>query len=436
MHPRGSVLLGPLWLWRQWDIRCRGRGSVIGRHRFATECGRTRRGRRVGTRRSWGAAVGTGGVGAGGVDGGVSDARSGSGGNLDAGGGGTGGVSATGGSTGTGGKATGGVPSTGGVSGTGGVTATGGTAAQACPDSSSYVGQSAWPDKLVVTAGAKYCGHFKETRNLEQEYAAKAKLTVAAGTYPLANTSGTYDFALPVCFESRPGEQIPAFAGAGKIKTIATTSSSTGFRSCDQVDTQPIKVGDATSWSFTMVLAYWSWTGPPQPPAWDGSVLEHPSSGSPDDKSPGYTTDFELCDGTDCDDQWQDVKFEACNPDYPLQRHTVAFQGGQIVLDVRITGQVGVSVMLAAFTSASGTLNGQAFTQNDYWKLVYSADHHHFIRNFAVLFDAPIGDACGLKVLNFWGNREGAPLPDVYTIKCDLSNLAAAATTSATLALP
>lgn len=185
-----------------------------------------------------------------------------------------------------------------------------------------------------------------------------------------------------------------------------------------------------------MALVYASWTGPPQPPVLDGSILDRLSSGGPDDKSPGYSNTLELCDGTACDDQWQDVLFEACNPGYPLQRHTVTFEGGQIVLDVRITGAVGASVMLAAFTSASGTLNGTPFTQKDYWKLVYSADHHHYTRNFAVLFDAPIGGACGLKILNFWGSRFEAPLPEVYTIKCDLSNIAASAVSSATIDLP
>jgi hypothetical protein len=118
-----------------------------------------------------------------------------------------------------------------------------------------------------------------------------------------------------------------------------------------------------------------------------------------------------------------------------LQRHTITFAGGQIVLDVPITGAVGVTVMLAAFTRASGTLDGKAFTQTDYWKLVYSADHHHFTRNFAVLFDTPIGDACGLKVLNFWGSRYLAPLPDVSTIRCDLTSIAPLAVSSATVDL-
>jgi hypothetical protein len=318
---------------------------------------------------------------------------------------------------------------------TGGVLGTGGTAVQACPDSSGYVGNATWPDKLVVTAGAKYCGHFKEMRNLDQEYAAKAKLSFAPGTYPLANSAGTYDFTLPVCFETRPGVPVPAIAGPGKVKTTVYKSTVDTFSSCTHEVKQPLTSAGSTSRYFSMGLVYFGWTGPPQPPVLDGSILDQWSSGRVGDTRPGYSDALELCEGTSCDDDWQDVLFESCNPDYPMQRHTVVFEGGQIVLDVRITGAVGVSVMLAAFTSASGTLNGTAFTQTDYWKLVYSADHHHFTRNFAVLFDTPIGGACGLKVTSFWGSRYEAPLPEVYTIKCDLSNIATAAVTSATIDL-
>ncbi len=317
---------------------------------------------------------------------------------------------------------------------TGGVTGAGGGTSLMCPDSSRYVGNDAWPDQLVVTLGATYCGAFKEIRNLEQEFAAKAKLTIAAGTYRLANTAGTYDLTLPVCFERPPGAAIPFFAGAGKVKTIPQSSSVDTYRSCGHAVTQPISVAGSSDWMFSMRLSYWTWSGTPQPPRLDGSILDLPTPAQA--KTPGYLNDLELCSGTDCDDQAEDLKFEACNPDYPLQRHTISFDGGQVVFDVRITGEVGVAVMTSAFTAASGTLGGTAFAQTDYWKLVYSADHHHFIRNFAVLFAAPIGGACGLKVLNFYGSRVNAPLPDVYSIRCDLSSIAAHPVTQALLESP
>jgi hypothetical protein len=316
---------------------------------------------------------------------------------------------------------------------------TGGSVARACPTSSDYVGNAAWPDQLVVTTGATYCGAFKEMRSphLAQEYAAKAKLTFAPGTYRLASTAGTYSFALPICFERLAGVPVPTFAGAGQVKTIPSTSSVTTYRSSSHQDKQPLLSAASGTWSFAMNIGYWTWSGTPVPPVLDGGVLDAYSSGDPNDKSPGYATSLELCEGPACDDQWEDVQFEACNPtSYPLHRHTITFDGGQVVLDVRITGQVGAAEMVGAFTAASGTLDGTAFTQTDYWDLVYSADHHHFIRNFAVLFDAPIGGACGLKVLNFIGNDPRLTLPEVDTINCDLSNISARTVSTAVLELP
>jgi hypothetical protein len=381
------------------------------------------------------ATGGAGGAGGGGIDGGTGGRAAGG-----AGGAGGGGVDRGTGGTGAGGFGTGGTkPGSGGIVGTGGATTggtqgSGGSTAQVCPGSTSYVGDRAWPDKLVVTSGAKYCGHFKEMRNLEQEYAAKARLTIAPGTYPLPSSAGTYNFALPICFERRPGEPVPTFAGAGQVKATSYKSTVDSFVSNSLDATQPIRLEGSPAWIFSMRLGYFGYTGTPQPPVLDGSYLCHLSTGQVGDTRPGYQTYLELCQGTACDDLWQDVRFEACVPDYPLQRHTVTFAGGQIVLDVPITGAVGVTVMLAAFTSASGTLDGKAFTQTDYWKLVYSADHHHFLRNFAVLFDTPIGDACGLKILKFYGTQDALlPLPEVDTIRCDLTTIAPLAVSSATV---
>jgi hypothetical protein len=391
------------------------------------------------------ACAGTGGVSPNGGAGGTSVGSS-TGGTIatSAGGAATGGA-ATGGSNtggaGTGGTATGGTKTgSGGVTGVGGsaggtTAATGGVTAQACPNSSDYVGNAAWPDQLVVTSGATYCGAFKEIRNpnLEHEYAAKAKLTIVPGTYRLSNTAGTYDFSLPVCFERLAGVPVPSFAGAGQVKTIPSASTVSTYRSNGHTASQPLRSAASGTWSFSMRLSYWTWSGTPAPPVLDGSVLDTYSTTG---NTPGYANQLELCDGTACDDQWEDVKFEACNPTtYPLNRHTITFDSEQVALDVRITGEVSVAEMIGAFTAASGTLDGTAFTQTDYWDLVYSADHHHFIRNFAVLFDAPIGGACGLKVLNFVGNNPGGSLPEVNTINCDLSNIAARTVTNAVLEL-
>jgi hypothetical protein len=96
----------------------------------------------------------------------------------------------------------------------------------------------------------------------------------------------------------------------------------------------------------------------------------------------------------------------------------VDFEGGDLTLELRM-GESVAATEPAAFVRASGTLDGQGFEQDDYWKLIYNPSHHHFSRNFAVLFDAPIGSACGLKVVGVdpWGDP---PPAQVHTIDCEL----------------
>lgn len=69
-------------------------------------------------------------------------------------------------------------------------------------------------------------------------------------------------------------------------------------------------------------------------------------------------------------------------------------------------------------------------TSSDYYKLVYSAVHHHFLRRFAVIFDSPIGNACGLKVLDFDAYESTAT---AYTIACDLTTIEERAVSEALL---
>jgi hypothetical protein len=136
-----------------------------------------------------------------------------------------------------------------------------------------------------------------------------------------------------------------------------------------------------------------------------------------------------LCPSATCMGTWNQVNFYSCTATTDsLNRHTISFAGGQMVLDVMI-GMAGAGTGPSAFVKASGTLDGTAFQQTDYWKLVYRPEHHHFRRNFAVLFDAPIGGACGVKVENV----KDAQLVQMHTINCDLSNIEARTITAVTV---
>lgn len=388
-----------------------------------------------------GGDAGAGGTGAGGLGYGGEPALGGVGGAGVGGGSGEGGASgsAVGGGEpgGSGGAATGG-QTTGGASGgagsggeepggsdqggaaTGGGAPDGGTGGNIepdCPDDTDFVGDPAWPHRLEVTDGAEYCGAFDEMRNLDQEFAVKAKIRIAPGNYPLADTTGTYAVALPVCFEGKPGTVMPSFAGAGEVEVLWSDNPINSSASYSHVFNQPLSASDTGTWTFQGYTSYWETADPPRP-------LPPPLDGTPLDAwgDTGHATELWLCEGNSCD-EWDDVRFEACDADYPLELNRVTFEGGEVTFELGITGGVGTQEMLSVFPRASGTLDGTPFSQTDYFRLVYSADHHHFVRSVAVLFDQPIGGACGLKVLDVVAHVPTSTLPRAFTIDCDLSDL-------------
>jgi hypothetical protein len=323
--------------------------------------------------------------------------------------------------------ATGGTEASGGSSGAtaGGTQASsGGSSAQGCPDSSAYVGNSTWQQRLEVKAGADYCGGWSEARTLEQELAAKAKLHIVAGTYPLPDASGSYAFALPVCFEFPGGTTAPSFAGPGQI-TLTQSTLAPQVRYTDLIR-QPFNTLPSTNWTFQASLSLNSTVGvQPEPLVFDGSGLVAPFG------SNSTVQVLQLCASDICARGVADLWFDSCNPEtYRLNRSTVTFAGGQVIFDVRIEALPGGISESPMFILASGTLDSVAFEQRDYWSLVYSATHHQFTRSFAVLFESPINGACGLKVTKL-DPYNGSQLPQLYTIHCDLSNIAERSVTAA-----
>jgi hypothetical protein len=292
-----------------------------------------------------------------------------------------------------------------------------GTSAPACPTSTDFVGSKSWLGKVQATETAEYCGTSRETRTLEQELAAKAKMRIPAGTYPLPEQAGTYSFAWPVCFEFPPGKEAPKFAGAGQI--LLKRAAYTADEFYRYAGTQPVTSSQSTDLLFLSDLSdrMTPGAGPPT------FVLD----GRGPTLSDSWQSVFSLCQSEDCAGKWDEVQFYSCGSDRDrLLRDTITFFGGQLVLELRI-GIANAGTEPSSFVLASGTLDGTTFAQRDYWKLVYRPEHHHYYRHFAVLFDAPIAGACGLKA-----EKVGDAAVSVHTINCDLSNLASISVTTAT----
>ena len=281
-----------------------------------------------------------------------------------------------------------------------------------CPPSDNYVGESSWLQSVEVTQSALYCARFDEGRSLAEEPHFKAMLRVIEGTYPLPHLAGLGSLSLPLCVQMPEGQELPTLDGTGNVDTNINTWQDTTYYS--HLLEQAMEDGAGETWWMKATLRLES-TVPGQQPA---ALLLDGSAAAP---WSGVGGDFSLCpdDAQSCSGGRH---FLACNPTtYRLQHHSVNFVGGDVLLEVRM-GESAAATEPAAFVQASGTLDGQSFEQQDYWRLIYNPTHHHFSRDFAVLFDDPIGSACGLKVINVdpWGDP---PPVQVHTIDCDLSEI-------------
>jgi hypothetical protein len=276
-----------------------------------------------------------------------------------------------------------------------------------CPEASDYVGGN-WAITVEVTDLAIYCSVFDEGRTLEDEYRIKSKLRLIPGTFALPEENGTYPFFLPHCFEFLFDEQ-PVAEEVGEIQ--ANHSPYNGGMTYRWSITQPMRTGAGNVWEFKADLHS----------EMDSGVSRFTLNGDWGDEFGTGWQSFMLCkqeDGECKDVRW----YSSCHYDNAdLQKHTVTFEGGSIELFMRM-GWSPASTEPALFISGSGTLDGTLFSQEDFYKLIYNPTHHHFSRDFIVLFDTPISSACGILVqeLEPWPMD---PLGRVTLVDCDLSEI-------------
>jgi hypothetical protein len=245
-------------------------------------------------------------------------------------------------------------------------------------------------------------------RTLEEEYQIKSKLRFIPGTFALPAENGTYPFFLPHCFEFLFGEQ-PVAEGAGEVR--ANHSPYNGGMNYHWSITQPMRTGAGDVWALEINLNIWL----------DAGVDRFTINGDWGDPWENSWHSFMLCK-QDCQ-TWEDNRwYSSCHYDNAnLQKHTVTYEGGSIELFIRM-GWSAASTEPAMFISGSGTLDGTSFSQEGFYKLIYNPEHHHFSRDFIVLFDSPISTACGIKVqhLDPWND---IPPGRVALVRCDLSEI-------------
>jgi hypothetical protein len=282
-----------------------------------------------------------------------------------------------------------------------------------CPRAEDYVGSASWPHAVVATDSAIYCATFDESRTLREELDLKALLRVVPGRYPMPDVAGPVAFYLPVCLDFGDGMP-PARDGTGTVMHSQFTymgndSHQNNVRQSFLVD------GASREMQIDIRLV-----GP------EGMPATHTLDGSTNDvfgETVGSWTVVLCGTGEEC--YYPGARrFDSCDhATSSLHRHTLALFGGDpLVLELRI-GVSAASTEPGAFVRAAGTFRGTAFDQRDYFRLVYNPEHHHFSRDFAVFFDAPIDGACGLEIINLESFDSDFQPDQAFTIDCDLNRI-------------
>lgn len=258
---------------------------------------------------------------------------------------------------------------------------------------------------LRVEAGAEYCYTFDSTVGAQEQMALKARVLFVPGSYEIPAENGEFDLDVPVCLQfPEPGAE-PRIEGAGRVtQDIRTDWFSMSI--C-----QPLRDGAGEVFWLSTSL------GGGFPPAGDTLVLDERST-DPISGSWSVRLSREGCGSLVERRYFQSCHYSWIDPQF----HNVQFEGGEVSLELRIA--MVDATMFGLFPRATGVLDGTAFEQADYWKLAFHSVLHFFLCDFIILFDQPIGGACGLKIekLSTWDDYID-PERKLATIRCDCSEI-------------
>jgi hypothetical protein len=254
-----------------------------------------------------------------------------------------------------------------------------------CPGPELYSGDQEWTGTLEVSPDECLLVYSLEGLTIPDALSAKAIIRHAPGSYPLPNSAGDYTLRLPLCVFTEPDSPPLQVDATGQV-TVETS-------------------GDAIWMYHDQILV--------------------------DDSGGEWLTEASISgEGGILGLNTAQLRHELSSTHLFLNtfryherfRHTLNFSGGQLISDFFVNGRTPSSGLLVR---ASGVLDGIAFEQASYWRLIASQYHHFWGADWAVLFDTPVGSACGLRVEA--GNPaypEAVSLDTkVYTIDCDFSNL-------------
>ncbi|MGE0872431.1 MAG: hypothetical protein AB7P03_28005 [Kofleriaceae bacterium] len=232
-------------------------------------------------------------------------------------------------------------------------------------------------DCIVVPAPVSLCGQFMENRSIQTELARKAKVAVVPGIYEIEQAPGSH--TIPALFGAGVlGPDHVALTPAGTTGTYEIEPGEPGERTYRQVF-------DVAGEPYELSWSVWGAGGGVQiaEPHIQGSV--HPLLGPTGSSDYNEIAQLASCSAANLD-HWQ-VRGQL--PD-----------GDGFVLDLRYqVPNAGSGPMLV--TRAEVTFDGHTTVVDDYFGLVYAAEHHNWNNQYWIVFATPVSYA-GHSVFGLW----------------------------------
>jgi hypothetical protein len=275
-----------------------------------------------------------------------------------------------------------------------------------CPDASAYIGGE-WMISAVATDEALYCVVNQGT-SVEEAMRNKAQLRFVPGTYPLPAESGDHAVMIPACIW-RLRDEVSQHEGVGNVNVTAWDVS--GAMRLGYELSQPMRVGDKRWDVIVRAMVYFRDEVQPTE-----LVMSDQQTWIADGKQ---VTLWYFLGVEGFDQPWGAYP---CEPAVASRREIVTrFDRGNLTVEYDVYMEVEYGGQgPAQLRMALGELDGVSFEQRDYARLSHQPAHHNWGGSYLVLFDEPIGQACGIK-LHVPSEDGGGPELGAWTVDCDLA---------------
>ncbi|MGC9327972.1 MAG: hypothetical protein ACP5I1_10090 [Candidatus Hinthialibacter sp.] len=253
----------------------------------------------------------------------------------------------------------------------------------------------------IIPEGTAVAGVFQEGRSLTEEWNYLSMIYFVPGVHTISLSPGTHALDLIERFEFGPERRIaaPLDDGVVKVEISNHASSNARFRFEQDFDIDGTKISLFIDNIYCTLI-----DGKPENEA---LIFDEPYLSQKLYMLGQMQTDLKI----------QFLKFASLDyTSLPLYRLALSLEGGQsIQLFQRwqppFSGTGPANLVFSLINIDEGI-----FIQSDYWKLVYSAEHHNWNEKYWTLFDPPLGETYGLAVIT----EDFPSRAEVYTLDQNL----------------